>query len=240
MNYFKNYSKLIRNAQCRENPSVYCEKHHIFPVSIFGKNNSIVVLTAKEHYIAHLLLYKICLKRYGLDHRYTIKMARAWWNMTLCGKLHKRHTARSFTLAREAMAESFKGDKNPSKKPGIGAKISKAKLNISRPDLKNKSYFGAGPEAIKKGIEKMRQKKIGLKISYPKNRKSPPCSSEKAEKIRQSRLETKEKFISMSETEFKNWLNRQSLYCSDGKRKNSNVTRVLMWRNIPIDKYYNK
>lgn len=55
----------------------YRESHHIFPISIFGKNNKTVNLTAREHYIAHMLLYKICYKRYGEKHRHTRKMANA-------------------------------------------------------------------------------------------------------------------------------------------------------------------
>jgi hypothetical protein len=39
------------------------------------------VLTAREHYIAHALLEKICIKRYGLKDRKTIKMITAFWCM---------------------------------------------------------------------------------------------------------------------------------------------------------------
>lgn len=48
MNYLKIYCNLIRKAENRTPPEVYTEKHHIFPVSIFGKNNRIVVLTARD------------------------------------------------------------------------------------------------------------------------------------------------------------------------------------------------
>lgn len=59
MNYLKHYIKLIRKAQRRELPEeIYVEKHHIFPKSCFGDNDYIVKLTAKEHFVAHLLLWK--------------------------------------------------------------------------------------------------------------------------------------------------------------------------------------
>ena len=74
MNYLKVYCNLIRKAENRTPPEGYTEKHHIFPKSIFGKNNRIVVLTAREHYIAHALLEKIYIKRYGLKDQRTIKM----------------------------------------------------------------------------------------------------------------------------------------------------------------------
>ena len=76
-----------------------------------------------------------------------------------------------------------------------------------------------------------------MKIKYPKNRKSSPCSTEKSKKISVTRKNTKLKFISMSEEEFKNWISNQNLYRKDGA-KNSNVTRVLMWRNVSLDNYY--
>jgi hypothetical protein len=81
MNYLKIYCNLIRKAENRTPPEGYVEKHHIFPISIFGKNNRIVVLTAREHYIAHALLEKICIKRYGLTHNRTIKMVFAHLGM---------------------------------------------------------------------------------------------------------------------------------------------------------------
>ena len=74
MNYLKVYCNLIRKAENRIPPEEYTEKHHIFPKSIFGKNNRIVVLTGREHYIAHALLEKIYIKRYGLKDQRTIKM----------------------------------------------------------------------------------------------------------------------------------------------------------------------
>jgi hypothetical protein len=74
MNYLKVYCNLIRKAENRTSPEGYTEKHHTFPKSIFGNNNRIVVLSGREHYIAHALLEKIYIKRYGLKHWKTEKM----------------------------------------------------------------------------------------------------------------------------------------------------------------------
>jgi hypothetical protein len=76
-----------------------------------------------------------------------------------------------------------------------------------------------------------------MKIKYPKNRKSSPCSIEKSKKISETRKNTKLKFLSMSEDEFNNWISNQNLYRKDGAR-NPNVTRVLMWRKISLENYY--
>lgn len=78
MNYLKHYCNLIRKAENRTPPEGYTEKHHIFPKSIYGKNRRIAVLTAREHYIAHALLEKIYIKRYGLNDRKSIKMIYAF------------------------------------------------------------------------------------------------------------------------------------------------------------------
>ena len=84
MNYLKTYCNLIRKAEQRgytkkkaKEQGLYVEGHHTFPVSIFGKNKRIVYLTAREHYIAHALLERICIQRYGLNHRLTKKMTNA-------------------------------------------------------------------------------------------------------------------------------------------------------------------
>lgn len=84
MNYLKVYCNLIRKAEKRgyskkkaKEQGLYVEGHHTFPVSIFGKNKRIVYLTAREHYITHSLLEKVCIKRYGLNHWKTKKMTNA-------------------------------------------------------------------------------------------------------------------------------------------------------------------
>jgi len=81
MNYLSKYIKLIRNAQSREIAPEFFEEHHIFPESIYGKNSYTVKLSSREHYIAHLLLYKALKTRYGATHHRTAKMAYALWRI---------------------------------------------------------------------------------------------------------------------------------------------------------------
>ena len=62
MNYLKVYNQLIHNSQHRIlSQDVYVEKHHIVPLSLKGEDieSNIVSLTAKEHFVAHHLLWKI-------------------------------------------------------------------------------------------------------------------------------------------------------------------------------------
>ena len=60
--YTKCYYNIIYKARLRNLPNnVYTEKHHIIPRSLGGNNSklNLVKLTAKEHFICHLLLTKM-------------------------------------------------------------------------------------------------------------------------------------------------------------------------------------
>jgi hypothetical protein len=60
--YTKCYFSIIENAKSRElSKDVYIEKHHIIPRSLGGDNskNNLIKLTAREHFVCHLLLIKM-------------------------------------------------------------------------------------------------------------------------------------------------------------------------------------
>ncbi|WJZ28126.1 homing endonuclease [Serratia phage 92A1] len=65
MNYQKLYDSLVTKGKARglnkKNLDYYTESHHIIPKSLGGRDsiNNLVLLTAREHFIAHLLLTKI-------------------------------------------------------------------------------------------------------------------------------------------------------------------------------------
>ena len=83
MDYRKIYYSLIENR--RSNPITremcYCEEHHVLPRSLGGKDNkdNLVLLTAREHFVAHLLLAKMYLIEEGADSKEYRKMAYALW-----------------------------------------------------------------------------------------------------------------------------------------------------------------
>lgn len=60
MNYQKAYNQLIEHAK-QNPPTEYKEQHHIVPKAEGGSDDktNLVKLTARQHYIAHLLLAKI-------------------------------------------------------------------------------------------------------------------------------------------------------------------------------------
>lgn len=118
MNYLKIYCNLIRKAENRTPPEGYTEKHHIFPKSIFGKNNRVVILTGKEHYIAHILLEKICIKRYGIKNWKTQKMNFA--HISMKGNNREYYNSYLYENARIRRSQIMKG-----KKYGLGTKRTK-------------------------------------------------------------------------------------------------------------------
>jgi len=76
MDYKKHYDFLMEKANNRELPKdVYSEKHHILPKCLGGNNNkeNVVKLLPKEHYVAHLLLFRL--------HPNKQKLAFAFWMM---------------------------------------------------------------------------------------------------------------------------------------------------------------
>jgi len=78
MNYQKVYNAIIAKRQ-KESPEGYCEEHHILPRSIGGSDTrvNLVKLTAREHFVCHLLLVKI----YQNTENY-YKMVKAFFMMS--------------------------------------------------------------------------------------------------------------------------------------------------------------
>jgi hypothetical protein len=109
MNYLKVYCNLIRKAENRTPPEGYTEKHHTFPKSIYGNNKRVVVLTGREHYIAHALLEKICIQRYGLSDSKTQKMNFA--HISMKGNNRKYWNSHLYENARIRRSNIMKGKK---------------------------------------------------------------------------------------------------------------------------------
>jgi hypothetical protein len=58
MNYTSHYESLVAKARERKRPDGYVERHHIVPRSLGGDDapDNLVWLTAREHFVAHVLL----------------------------------------------------------------------------------------------------------------------------------------------------------------------------------------
>jgi len=143
----------------RKGNGIYYEKHHIVPMCLNGSNDkdNLVLLTAKEHFIAHRLLYKI----YPEDKN----IALAFWGM--CNQKNKKikryiPSSRSYEEARLAFLKNNIGENNPK---GFLGKKHNEKTRITQ-SLANKGKIYS--EATR---EKIRITKIGKKYSEEVNLK---------------------------------------------------------------------
>lgn len=118
MNYLRIYDDLISSrlnlqvirSKQKKNKEEYYENHHIIPKCMGGDNSksNLILLTPKEHFIAHWLLWK--------GHN-LLKLSRAFYIMTITnhpsGKRHSIKSSKVYdTLRKESaryMSEIFKG-----------------------------------------------------------------------------------------------------------------------------------
>lgn len=105
MNYRKVYDDLINNAKLKnrikldknDQNYIYYESHHIIPKCIGGKDkNNLVLLTAKEHYLAHKLLVRI----YNGDRG----IALAYHRMTFDKKNNYYISSRDYEFAKKLIS----------------------------------------------------------------------------------------------------------------------------------------
>lgn len=113
--YTKIYFELIENSKNR-NLDCYFENHHIIPKSLGGNNKkeNIVKLTAREHYIAHLLLTKMCIEK-----KHKQKMCAAFLYMSTVRNDHtkERYNSKLYEYHRKGiskiLSDQMSGEGNP-------------------------------------------------------------------------------------------------------------------------------
>jgi hypothetical protein len=188
MDYKKLYDSIIRNSKDKEITREklklegdYFERHHIIPESSGGSNSNenLVLLTAREHYICHWLLYKI---------NPTKENAFSWWMMSNSdGNIYhierKRQSSRKYEYARNAfsahisvihkgknlskdhkqkLSASKLGEKNPmsGKKHSEEHKAYLSKINLGE----NNHFYGkTHDEETRKKISDAAKKRVGEK-----------------------------------------------------------------------------
>lgn len=114
MDYRRIYTQLVHRAQERKNVSGYSETHHIIPRAHGGDNtpDNLVQLTAREHFLAHWLLWRIHRDR---------STALAFRLLT---DVSGRPRSRAYANAKGLYAAAMVGNANVSKRPEVRAKIS--------------------------------------------------------------------------------------------------------------------
>jgi hypothetical protein len=173
MNYLMTYCNLIRKAEQRgytkkkaKELAVYVEGHHTFPKSIYGKNTRIVYLTAREHYIAHALLERICIQRYGKEHWKSKKMMYAFWclnnqktkNTYLNSYLYEQSKLNFSIMHSEKMSGHIQNEETK-RKIGIGNR-GKVRTEEQR---KNLSIAKTGTKMPREAVEIIKLKNTGKK-----------------------------------------------------------------------------
>lgn len=100
--YTRWYNSIIDGAKARIIQLDYKERHHIIPKSLGGNNRkeNIVALTAREHFICHMLLPKM------VSGQNVHKMTQAAWMMTVICRNHSRYkiSNRKYEQLRVAMS----------------------------------------------------------------------------------------------------------------------------------------
>lgn len=112
MNYLKIYESLIESRKTlgRLKKEGLYEKHHILPRSLGGSNikSNLILLTPREHYLAHWLLYKM-----HSGHSKS-KMAYAFYRMCSNNPNQKRViTSSQYGRAKDSISKSCTGENHP-------------------------------------------------------------------------------------------------------------------------------
>lgn len=194
MNYKKIYDDICNNAkernwQKKTAPS-YVERHHIIPKSLGGDDSeaNLVFLTAREHFICHVLLVKFTL---GSNK---FKMSSALSKMMQKNKFQDRNiNSRFYEVARKLFNENnpykqehvivatklrMSSDKNPMRNP----EVKKKRKNLDTSGEKNNFY---GKKHTEDTIERLSgDNHYSRKPGYMRK----PTSQITSEKIRQSKL----------------------------------------------------
>jgi len=176
MNYRKQYSLLILKYGNHTKPGdVYTERHHVVPKSMGGSDSkdNLVYLSARAHYIAHYLLWKI--------HRNRV-IALAFKRMCESPEKSQRPKLSGirYQTARESLSKAMtgvprpdlEGNNNPMKRPEVAMKISATKRKWHKQNrgyaarAAAKSYLVVTPEGITHKVVNLKEFCANNSLNY--------------------------------------------------------------------------
>ena len=158
MNYKKIYNSIIAKAKLEnriKHNGIYYENHHILPISLKGENkkDNLVLLTAKEHFLAHKLLIKI--------YTNNRKLVDAFFFMIHGNqKQHYNASLRDYEHSINLKNEIPLSDKT----------LQKMRKHLKKVHEKNKGSipWNKGLDAINKGVPTSEESKIKLSNTLKK------------------------------------------------------------------------
>ena len=166
MDYRKHYHLLVEKALTRDKPIGYTENHHILPKCMGGSDEpkNLVILTAREHFVAHWLLHRMHPNHSGLSYAFT---AICIW----ASSKNSRYTPSSRAVEEAKKARSTHisrkmRENNPMKSPEM------RELQRQRNLGKNNFYHSLSVESKEKHREATRLSKLGglnpnsVKVKY--------------------------------------------------------------------------
>jgi hypothetical protein len=147
--YTRWYYNIVKTAKSRTITG-YTEKHHIIPKSCGGDNSkgNLVALTAKEHFICHLLLTKAVTNDFRFKMVYAFhglkakqpKQVRYKSNLEITGKLYQtlreelsiiKKSKEPWNKGKKGVQVAWNKDKSPSEETKQKIKESRAKQDMS-------------------------------------------------------------------------------------------------------------
>lgn len=163
--YTKWYNAIIAQAGKRVNQTGYVEQHHIIPKSLGGTNDpeNLVKLTAREHFICHLLLTKMV-----SDPAHKRSMYYASYMMVRGHRTrHYLPSSRLYEITRKRMIEAQK--ERPG--PNLGKKWSE---EVRKKQSESRKGISRGPmsEEHKKKLSKPKSEEAKKKMSASRIGKS--------------------------------------------------------------------
>jgi len=171
-NYLKHYEQLCSSRKLlhrTKKDDVYYEEHHIIPKSLGGSNDTdnLVLFTAREHFIAHLLLYNHYKTLGGESFR---KMSFALVSMASTNKNLKRHVlnSRQYALIKEAARNSRLGHKITDT-----SNYKKPKSDSHKEAIRQARLQAPGRSDATR--EKMKQTRIKLGLTWTGNHTKTIC-----------------------------------------------------------------
>jgi len=162
-NYQQRYHKFIKSRPIRTKVKFDgCETHHILPRSLGGSNDpsNLIVLTAREHFIAHLMLIK-CYKGKNKS-----KMVYALMKLSVANGNHHdyRLTSRRYEIIKKFFAKVVSKEKKALMKDPVWKKKWLEKVKEANKKRKGVLKPGTRPDMNQRWQDPEYRKKVSDKI----------------------------------------------------------------------------